>query len=146
MDRRSILLSTLVAAAGTASAATASKTDGHTPLRVVYHLSDLDKVSFVLGCVANHIAGVGGPEHVRLAVVVHGPALFAFRREPENIAASVPLAKLTKQNVAFHACGNTLHSLKLSDDALLPGFEIVREGGVVRLAQLQAEGWIYLRP
>jgi hypothetical protein len=29
---------------------------------------------------------------------------------------------------------------------LLPGFAVADKGGVVRLAQLQAEGYAYLRP
>lgn len=46
--------------------------------RVAYHLSDLDKVEFVLGNIRNHYAGMGGPGHVTVELVVHGPALEAF--------------------------------------------------------------------
>jgi len=42
-----------------------------------YHLCDFDKVGFVLGNIKNHFDGVGGPEHVTIALVVHGPALKA---------------------------------------------------------------------
>ena len=31
-------------------------------------------------------------------------------------------------------------------EALVPGFTRIDEGGVVRLARLQAQGWAYLRP
>jgi hypothetical protein len=41
-------------------------------LKVVYHLSDLDKVSFVLGNIQNHFDGVDGPDHVTIALVIHG--------------------------------------------------------------------------
>src|SRR6266571_1788137 len=43
--------------------------------RVAYHLSDIDKVTFVLGNIENHIEGMGGPEKVHIVLVVHGPAL-----------------------------------------------------------------------
>lgn len=114
--------------------------------RVVYHLSDLDKVSFVLGNMENHLKGAGGADRITLALVVHGPALKAFTREPENVAVSEPMADLLKSRVVFHACGNTLKGMKLKLDDLLSGFAEAPEGGVTKLANLQAEGWIYLRP
>ena len=60
----------VIAAPANAATADASK--------VVYHLADLDKVDFVLGNISNHFKGVGGPEYVTIALVVHGPALKAF--------------------------------------------------------------------
>ena len=47
-----------------ASAATEAATS--TKLKVVYHVDDLDQVSFVLGDVQNHLDGVGGPDHVTM--------------------------------------------------------------------------------
>ena len=142
LSRRGLVAS-LLAATG-ASTAQASATTGK--LRVVYHLADSDKVGFVLGNMQNHIKGVGGPDKIALALVVHGPALSAFKRADENIAVSDPMATLLKSGVGFHACGNTLNGMKLKLADLLDGFVEVPEGGVVRLAALQAEGWIYLRP
>ncbi|MEO9168901.1 MAG: DsrE family protein [Aestuariivirga sp.] len=115
-------------------------------LRVVYHLADLNKVNFVLSNMQNHITGVGGPDKVTLAVVVHGPALAAFKRVDENIAVSDPMATLLQSGVGFHACGNTLKGMKITLADLLSGFVEAPEGGVVKLASLQADGWIYLRP
>ena len=46
--------------------------------KVAYHLSDLDKVDFVLGNIRNHYNGMGGPDKVTIALVIHGPALKAF--------------------------------------------------------------------
>ena len=43
--------------------------------KAVYHLSDLDKVDFVFGNIRNHYNGMGGPDHVTIALVVLGPAL-----------------------------------------------------------------------
>jgi len=53
---------------------------------------------------------------------------------------------LLKDGVGFHACGNTLKGMNLKVADLLEGFAEVPEGGVVRLAALQGEGWVYLRP
>ena len=51
---------------------------------MVYHLNDLDKVNFVLGNIQNHLDGVGGPDQVTIALVVHGQALKAFHAASAN--------------------------------------------------------------
>jgi intracellular sulfur oxidation DsrE/DsrF family protein len=114
--------------------------------KVAYHLADLDKVGFVLGNIDNHIKGMGGPEKVRIVLVVHGPALAAFQTRKANADISRHVAKILTDKVELAACGNTMDAQKISTTDLLPGFVRVDEGGVVRLAQLQAEGYAYLRP
>ncbi len=114
--------------------------------RVAYHLSDMDKVAFVLGNIANHIEGMGGPDKVAIVLVVHGPALNAFRQSAANPDIVRKLSKASAQGVGLEACGNTLKAQKLTLAELLPGFVLVDQGGVTRLAQLQAEGYAYLRP
>ncbi|WP_225676250.1 hypothetical protein [Bradyrhizobium hereditatis] len=39
---------------------------------MVYHLNDIDKVSFVLGNIQTHLDAVSGADHVTIALVVHG--------------------------------------------------------------------------
>ena len=79
MNRRGIFRSVLAAASG--AFATRASAQARDVPKVVYHLSDLDKVGFVLGNIKNHFEGVGGPDKVKIAVVVHGPALKAFHRQ-----------------------------------------------------------------
>ena len=116
------------------------------PQRVVYHLSDLAKVSFVLGNMANHVEGMGGPEAVSLTLVVHGPALEAFTVFKADSTIETRLKALGTANSTFVACGNTLRGQKWTLADLVPGFVVADEGGVVRIAKLQAEGYLYLRP
>lgn len=142
LNRRRVF-ATLLAASGAAPALAGA---APAKLRVVYHLADLDKVNFVLGNMQNHLKGAGGPDKITLAVVVHGPALSAFKRAGENIAVSEPVAALLQSGAGFHACGNTLKGMKMTVADLLDGFAEAPEGGVVRLAALQADGWVYLRP
>ena len=142
MHRRSIL-ATLFAATGGLFAAAASSAQANPAhpdkQKVAYHLSDLDKVGFVLGNIRNHIEGVGGPENVTIALVVHGPALKAFNAASAN-------AELAKAGVAFAACGKTMTAQNVALKDLLPGFVSLEQGGVVRLAELQSQGYVYLRP
>jgi intracellular sulfur oxidation DsrE/DsrF family protein len=152
MNRRNILWSTVSAlgaafAASRAQAATEAKSDNKSDkLKVVYHLADADKVNFVLGNIQNHIDGVGGPDHVTIALVIHGPALKAFHWAQANPDISKRVSDFSKDGVELAACGNTMKAQNITLTDLLPGFVSAEKGGVVRLAELQSQGYLYLRP
>jgi len=148
MNRRNILWSTVSAlgAALAASRARAAEPTRSDKLKVVYHLSDADKVNFVLGNIQNHIDGVGGPDHVTIALVIHGPALKAFHLGQANPDISKRVGEFSRDGVELAACGNTMKAQNVSLKELLPGFVSAEKGGVVRLAELQSQGYLYLRP
>jgi hypothetical protein len=147
-----MLLRAATALGAAFAASRAGATESPTPdksqdkLKVVYHLSDFDKVPFVIGNIQNHFDGVGGPDHVTIALVVHGPALRAFQstQAPPDIAQHVD--RLSKSGLGLAACGNTMRSQKIGLADLLPGFVVADKGGVVRIAELQSQGYLYLRP
>jgi len=150
MHRRNILWGAVSAfgaafAVSRASAATTNATPA-TKLKVVYHLTDLDKVSFVLGNIQNHFDGVGGPDHVTIALVIHGQALRSFHVDAANPDITRRVAQFAKAGVEIAVCGNTMKSQKVELKDLLPGFVRVDQGGVVRIAELQSQGYLYLRP
>jgi intracellular sulfur oxidation DsrE/DsrF family protein len=149
MHRRNILWGA-VSALGAAFAASRASAAGETPapgkLKVVYHLSDLDKVSFVLGNIQNHLDGVGGPDHVTIALVVHGQALRAFHAAAVNPDLARRVGQFSRAGLELAACGNTMKSQNVSLTDLLPGFVNADRGGVVRIAELQSQGYLYLRP
>ena len=147
MHRRNIL-SAALAATGALFAAGSRTAQANTPdaAKVVYHLSDLDKAHFVLGNIEHHLAGVGGPDKVRIQLVVHGPALRAFHAGVANPDTARKLASFVKSDVRFAACGNTMRGQNVTLKDLLPGFTIAEQGGVVLIAALQAQGYVYLRP
>lgn len=93
MRRRNLLqfASILLPVSAVAQSAQAAEPQAH---KVVYHLADLDKVGFVLGNIHNHYDGMGGPENVTIALVVHGPALKAFHTAGANPASTQDLAVL----------------------------------------------------
>jgi intracellular sulfur oxidation DsrE/DsrF family protein len=151
MNRRNILwtaLSSIGTALVTASAhaATEAPRDSTAKLKVVYHLSDLDKVSFALGNIQNHFDGVGGPDKVTIALVVHGPALRAFHLASTNPDMTRRVGQFAKAGVELAACGNTMKSQNVALKDLLPGFVNADKGGVVRIVELQSQGYLYLRP
>ena len=152
MDRRSILAAVAAAAGGLFAAGSATRAKATTApatpdkSKVVYHLSDFDRANFVLVNIGNHVEGVGGPEHVTIALVVHGPALRAFQSNAAHPGISVPVNQLVRAGYELAACGNTMRSLKIGLADLLPGFISADKGGVVRMAERQSQGYLYLRP
>jgi uncharacterized protein len=147
MIRRSVFKSVLAGLAGLGTAFSVAKAQAATAKqKVAYHLSDADKVGFVLGNIQNHLDGVGGPANVEIALVVHGPALKAFHELAANDKIKASVAKLHKDGLAMNACGNTMKAQAVELKDLLPGFVRADQGGVVRLAELQGQGYVYLRP
>ena len=109
-------------------------------------MSDLDKVAFVLGNIRNHFDGMGGPDKVTIALVVHGPALKAFHNSSATHDIARRVHEFAKSGLQLNACGNTMRAQKVTLADLLPGFVKAERGGVVRLTELQAQGYAYLRP
>lgn len=138
------LIQTLVAAAVALTLATGAFAEGK--LKVVYHVSELEKVNFALGNMLNHIEGVGGPENVDLVLVAHGPALKAFHEMGSDPKIMERVAALQGNGAHFEACGNTMKAQDVVLEDLFEGFAQRDEGGVVRIADLQSQGYLYIRP
>jgi uncharacterized protein len=149
MNRRNILWGA-ISAFGTAlfasRASAATESAASAKLKVVYHLNDLDKVSFTLGNIQNHLEGVGGPDHVTIALVIHGQALRAFHSAAANPDISKRVGQFSNAGLELAVCGNTMKSQNVTLKDLLPGFIAAERGGVVRIAELQSQGYLYLRP
>ena len=151
MNRRGILAGVVTAASGlSAISAKRAEATAMTPApdktKVVYHLTDLDKVGFVLGNIKNHYEGVGGPANVTIALVVHGPALKGFHTASASPESVKRLADFSRAGLQLNACGNTMKAQEVTLKDLLPGFVVNEAGGVVRLAELQSMGYVYLKP
>jgi len=149
MHRRNILAAALATAGTMFSAAmAATRANAATPdvSKVAYHLDDLDKVDFVLGNIDNHFKGMGGPDKVKIALVVHGPALKAFHAANAKPDMTKRTDEMMKSGVQLNACINTMRAQDVTLKDLLPGFIVADKGGVARLAELQSQGYVYLRP
>lgn len=147
MQRRSVLAAAAAALGGVFAVKTSAQAAPATPdkSKVVYHLCDLDKVNFVLGNIQNHFDGVGGPDKVTIALVIHGPALKSFHAASVNPDVKGKIAGFSK-TVELAACGNTMKAQSVTLKDLLPGFVAAEQGGVVRIAELQGQGYVYLKP
>ena len=147
-SRRFVLSRLFPGLAGGAAAAAAPVASAASDAiqKVVYHLSEPTRVNFVMGNIRNHIAGKGGPDRIRIVLVIHGPALEAFATTKASPDMLRQIEGRAKDGVSFVACGNTMTAQKLALTDMPAGFEIAEEGGVTRIADLQSEGYLYIRP
>ena len=114
--------------------------------KVVYHVSEAKKVSFVLGNINNHLDGVGGPDRVEIVVVVHGDGHNGFLKSKASQEVATEVELLEVQDVKFEMCGNTLDAYGTTLKDLVGDFKRLNQGGVVRMVELQMRGFAYLRP
>src|SRR5580692_6975713 len=146
MLRRNLLQ--LACAIMPVSAVTATRAEAATPdaAKVVYHLDDLDKVDMVFGNIKNHYTGMGGPDKVTIALVVLGPALKAFHTDKASNDVTQHTDDMKNNGLGPNACINTMKAQEVTLKDLLPGFVVADKGGVVKLAELQGQGYVYIRP
>jgi intracellular sulfur oxidation DsrE/DsrF family protein len=117
--------------------------------KIVYQLDDagVDKTRFVLNNIANHVKGVGGWKGIEaLELVVFGPALKNFVTKDMDADVKQSLAELQTGGLVFGACGNTMRGFNLKLEDLAGGAKRLPQGGVVRVMELQEEGYVYIRP
>ena len=146
MLRRNLLQ--LACAIMPVSAVTATRAEAAAPdaAKVAYHLDDLDKVDMVFGNIKNHYAGMGGPDKVTIALVVLGPALKAFHADKASSDTTQRTGEMKKAGLQLNACINTMKAQEVTLKDLLPGFVVADKGGVVKLAELLGQGYVYIRP
>src|SRR3974377_269841 len=113
MHRRKILAAVLTSASAIFSITSAMKpasaatTNGS---KVVYHLTDLDKVNFVLGNIRNHFNGMGGRDKVTIALIVHGPALRAFQSASAKPDVTKQIGEFVSDGLELAACVHTMRA------------------------------------
>ena len=69
-----------------------------------------------------------------------------FIRLSANPDLSKRVGQFSKAGLELAVCGNTMKSQNITLKDLLPGFIVAERGGVVRIAELQSQGYVYLRP
>ena len=87
-------------------------------------------------------------EEVHIEVVAYGPGLHMLRADTSPVRDRIEEMSLAQDHLSFAARGNT-HA-RMSEQAgapveLLPEATMV-PSGVVRLMELQEQGWSYVRP
>ena len=85
---------------------------------------------------------------VQVEVVTYGPGLNMLVEGKSPVADRIASMSLENDHLTFAACGNTLKGMtaKAGKDVPLLSEAHVVPSGVVRLVELQEEGYSYVRP
>jgi intracellular sulfur oxidation DsrE/DsrF family protein len=96
--------------------------------------------------VAQYYKDVG--ENVKIEVVTFGPGLHMLRDDTSPVKARIKAIAASTPAISFKACGNTqenMHKAENKDITLIPEATVVKSG-VVRVMELQEQGWTYVKP
>lgn len=119
--------------------------------KVAIHVDENDPqlMNMALNNVANVVSYYEAQgDTVEVELVTHGPGLHMLRADTSPVAARIAQMSLEIPALTFAACGNTLRNMSQkagAEVALLDEAGIV-PSGVVRLIELQEDGYAYIRP
>jgi intracellular sulfur oxidation DsrE/DsrF family protein len=124
--------------------------DGKTHYLAI-HVDDNDKGK--MNIALNNAANVtkyyeAKGEKVEIEIVAYGPGLHMYRADSSPVKTRIAAMSLENENIKFSACGNTLNLMTKKEGKMpeLIGEATVVQSGVVRLMELQEQGWTYIRP
>jgi len=114
--------------------------------RVVYQFNKADEAiqNAILFSVGAMLRKWG--DNIGIVVVAIGPGIHILAKNPKRPVSKEMREKISSLNeygVQFHACGNTMKSLKWKEEDMLPFAKVV-EVGASDLMELQEEGYSYI--
>ena len=149
MNRRYFAFA-LAAALGVAMAPAAALAQAKTH-KVAIHVTEADpqRINIALNNVENvqkYYAAKG--ETVQVEVVTHGPGLVMLRADTSPVKDRVAAMSLEYSSLSFSACENTRTGMSKREGKEVPLMKEAKSvpSGVIRLIELQEQGWSYLRP
>jgi intracellular sulfur oxidation DsrE/DsrF family protein len=150
MDRRSIfgVLAATLAAAPVIRQAAAADTKVH---RLAIHVDQKDPAVMNLALnntrnVYEHYKELG--EEVAVEIVAYSQGLHMLREDTSPVKDKIKEMRAKLKNLTFAACNNTKRAMEKAEGQEVPLISeaTIVPAGVVRLLELQEQGWAYLRP
>ena len=152
MDRRLLLTATAFLGALATRRAAAGAPASH---RLALHVdrNDATVMNMALGNAGNAAAAFAERgESIAIELVAYGPGLTMLRADTSPVKdriAHIASAEATfPSKIVFSACNNTLKGMEKHEGhaiTIIPQAGIV-PSGVVRIMQLEEQGWSYVRP
>ena len=87
-------------------------------------------------------------EKVSIEVVTFGPGLHMLRDDTSPVKARIEALALSSPEISFKACGNTRENMSKAESKEIPLISEAKvvKSGVVRVMELQEQGWTYVKP
>ena len=150
MHRRRVL-GALAAAMAAAPSLARAQAAGERKHRLVIHVdqSDIAQMNMALGNASNvveHYKSRG--EEVEIEIVAYSQGLHMLREDTSPVKERIRMLRDKLPKIVFSACDNTRRRMEKDEGrkiTFIPEATIV-PSGVVRLMELQEQGWSYVRP
>jgi uncharacterized protein len=87
-------------------------------------------------------------EKVTIEIVTFGPGLHMLRDDTSPVKERIKAIKQSRPEISFKACGNTQENMSRAENKeipIIPEATVVKSG-VVRVMELQEQGWTYVKP
>jgi len=87
-------------------------------------------------------------EKIEIEIVTFGPGLHMLRDDTSPVKDRIKAIAEKNPAISFKACGNTQENMGKAENKAIPlvAQATVVKSGVVRLMELQEQGWTYVRP
>lgn len=87
-------------------------------------------------------------EKIEIEIVAFGPGLHMLRDDTSPVKERIKAMSGKGAAISFKACGNTQENMGKAESKTIPlvAEATVVKSGVVRLMELQEQGWTYVRP
>jgi intracellular sulfur oxidation DsrE/DsrF family protein len=149
-----LLAAPSMAQTNTATAPQATKADqksGERTHRLVLQVDSNDAATMNLAL--NNAANVDQyysdkGEPVEIEIITFGPGLHMLRDDTSPVKDRIKTMAESRPSVTFQACGNTQENMAKAENKKIPLVSQAKlvPSGVVRILELQEQGWSYVRP
>ena len=117
--------------------------------KVLYHVDgkDPDVAKYAMALINKHIEAEGGPDKIDIVLVVHGPALKLFEKETVDPQLRDKLKVIIDKGAQAEMCQVSMKLFGTPLEKLVAGFKPTEHPvAVKRIADLQKEGYLYIKP
>ena len=144
-----VLLTALAILALPVSRDQAQAAEGQGKVKVLYHVDgkDPDVAKYALALINKHIDAEGGPDKIDVELVVHGPALELFEKDRMDPEMTKRFDQIIGKGVKAEMCQVSMKAFGKTIENLAKGFvATLHPVAVKRIADLQKEGYMYIKP
>lgn len=127
----------------------ADAAEGKGKVKVLYHVDgkDPEVAKYALALINKHIDAEGGPENIDVELVVHGPALELFENDKIDPEMKKRFEQIVEKGVHAEMCQVSMKLYNKTLDNIVKGFvATLHPVAVKRIADLQQQGYIYIKP
>lgn len=148
-----LLFATTLLAVGLSVAQAGDARNGYSKQKVVYHVNNIHHAKGAFRNIKNHLNAVGD-ENVEIIVVTHSSGAFSLvddamgKKDPKTgkpYDFTDTIASLANRGVKFQICANTIRGKNIDKNKISEYAEIV-PSGVAQVAELQQQGYVYIKP